>query len=58
MSGKILSKIFEYRSKKKNDIKPEDVKKIFVQGIGIIFLQEVGTKCTQCNKKIIPKFEC
>lgn len=54
VSARILSKILEFRSEKKNDVKPEDIEEIsFVQDTDIIFLQEVGNKCPLCNKKLI-----
>lgn len=52
-SGKILSKIFEYISKRENDVEPENIEEnLFVQDTDIIFLQEVGNKCPLCNKNL------
>lgn len=54
IAGKVLSKIFEFRSKKKNDVKPEDIEEnAFVQDTDIIFLQEAGNKCPLCSKQLI-----
>lgn len=54
ISGKLLSKIFEFRSKRKNDVRPLDIEEqSFVQNTDIVFLQEVGNKCPLCNRKLI-----
>lgn len=54
VSGKLFSKIFEFRSKRKNDVKPLDIEEqSFVQDTDIVFLQEVGNKCSLCNRKLI-----
>lgn len=54
LSGKLLSKIFEFRSKRKNDVKPGDIEeRSIVQNTDIVFLQEVGDRCPLCNRKLI-----
>ena len=54
VSGKLLSKIFEFRARRKNDVKPRDIEEYpFVQDSDIVFLQEVGNKCPLCSRKLI-----
>lgn len=54
VSGKIFSKIFEFRSKGKNNVEPIDIdEQSFVQDTDIFFLQEVGNRCPLCNRKLV-----
>lgn len=56
LSAKLFSKIIEFRSKNKNDVKPEDVESTdFIQDTDVFFLNEVANKCPLCHKPLIKK---
>lgn len=56
ISSHIFEKIIEFRTKKKNDVNPEDIELTsFVQDTDIFFLREVGNRCPLCHKLLIKK---